>query len=104
MTDSSDGELRRSIDRLNNTMEQLRTELVRKDVYESDERARAQALLGIADDVSGVAKDVAKTNKRIDDGEAKRAADRRLVIASFVAPFVLLILSLYIASQIGVGR
>ncbi|KQP83735.1 hypothetical protein [Aeromicrobium sp. Leaf291] len=87
MTDlaSAVAELKASID-------SLRAELVRRDVYESDQR-------GIAARIDTVGKDVGDLEKRVEKNEDDRKADRRLLIAAFVAPLLLYVLNLYTASQ-----
>ena len=87
-----DDDLRKAVDRLSLTVDGLRLELVRKDVYESDKAAMLARILDAKDDI-----------KEIKDGLSKaqneRNADRRLLIAAFVSTLLLLVVQLYLASQ-----
>jgi hypothetical protein len=87
-------ELQRAVETLTKSIESLRLELVRKDVYASDQRALAVQL-------QAMSKDIGDVKAAADKLEERRAADRRLIIASFIAPLLLLLLNLYIASQTG---
>lgn len=87
-------ELQRAVESLTKTIESLRAELVRKDVYAADQRSRDIQITSIRDDVATIKATAEKLEER-------RAADRRLIIASFVAPLLLLLLNVYIASQSG---
>jgi hypothetical protein len=101
----TDGELRRAVDRLTSSIEQLRTELVRKDVYESDQRARDQAQTGPADDLRELKADVVRNeNARQADRKAdedRQLANRRLILTSLAFPILLILIQLYIASRFG---
>lgn len=92
MTESTD--LKAAVERLTQEISALRNDLVRKDVYDSDERRRTAELGDVRDDI----KDLKGTTRRIEDG---RSADKRLLLTSFALPIVLLILQLYLASQTG---
>lgn len=85
-------ELQRAVNALTNSIEQLRHELVRKDVYDAREATRDVQIKGLTEDVGEVKALVEKIEER-------RAADRRLLITAFAAPFVLLIIQLFIAAQ-----
>lgn len=87
MTDlaSAVAELKASID-------SLRAELVRRDVYESDQR-------GMTARVDSVAEDVREVKRVQEKQEDDRKADRRLLIAAFVSPLLLLVIQLYLNSQ-----
>lgn len=87
-------ELQRAVESLTRSIEQLRAELVRKDVYESDQR-------GVADKLRALEVGVGSLDVTIDKLEERRAADRRLVMSSFVLPLVLIVIQLYIAAQTG---
>lgn len=87
-------ELQRAVESLTSTIESLRAELVRKDVYAADQRSLAIEMNGIRGDITSIRSTAEKLEER-------RAADRRLIIASFVAPLLLLLLNLYIAAQTG---
>ena len=95
MTDASD--LHRAVDRLTLTIDQLRSELVRKDVYESDQRGVAARLVGIE-------KDVVDLEKKIDTAEERRGSDRRLALTSLAFPIIVFVIQLYVTAQIGAGR
>lgn len=87
MTDlaSAVAELKASID-------SLRAELVRRDVYESDQR-------GMTARVDSVVEDVREVKRVQEKQEDDRKADRRLLIAAFVSPLLLLVIQLYLNSQ-----
>lgn len=87
MTDlaSAVAELKASID-------SLRAELVRRDVYESDQR-------GMTARIDRVGQDITDLEKRVEKSEDDRKADRRLLIAAFVSPLLLLVAQLYLNSQ-----
>ena len=87
-------ELQRAVESLTSTIHELRAELVRKDVYASDQRALSVQMDGIRSEVQSIRVTAEKLEER-------RVADRRLIIASFAAPLLLLLLNLYIASQTG---
>lgn len=87
-------ELHQAMRDLTVEIQALRHELVRKDVYDADERARTLAITHVGDQVVALA-------KHVSDLEDKRAADRRLIVSAFLAPFVLLLIQLYIAAQAG---
>lgn len=70
----------------------LRLELVRRDVYESDQRGVDHRFKGVEDDVESI-------NRRMDKADDNRTADRRLLIAAFVSPLLLLVAQLYLQSQ-----
>ena len=72
----------------------LRDELVRKDVYASDQRT-------LQIEMHGIRTEVASIRATAEKQEERRVQDRRLIIASFIAPLLLLLLNLYIASQTG---
>lgn len=92
--DNNETELHRVIVDLKSSIDNLRIELVRKDVYESNERARDREVLDLREDVKELKVNLKAT-------EDKRAADRRLVMTSFVAPFLLALVMLYVAAQFG---
>lgn len=95
MTESVD--LRHAIDTLTDVVKGLREDirgLVRQDVYDSDERLRTLAIKTVADDVADLKEELKRSNDR-------RAADRRLIVSAFIAPFVLLVIQLVIAAQTG---
>ncbi|GAA3509935.1 hypothetical protein GCM10022234_00070 [Aeromicrobium panaciterrae] len=89
---TAESDLQRAVDRLTKTVEDLRATLVNKEVYQSDQRGVAAEIRNLKDDV-----------EEMKDGQARRDternADRRLLIAAFVSPLLLLVVQLYLASQ-----
>ena len=65
----------------------LETRYVPRELYESQREGDRQ--------------DVRDINRRLDTAEANRTADRRLILTAFVAPFVVALLLIYVAAQIG---
>lgn len=94
MSESSEQHLQKAVEALTGSIQELRQELVRKDVYQSDQRGIDSRFHAIEVGIAGVA---AQQEKQ----EERRAADRRLILAAFVAPFLLGILMLYITAQVG---
>lgn len=92
MTESTD--LRESMRDLKTAIDQLRSELVRRDVYESDQR-------GVAARITAIEKDVVEVEAKVDKSEERRAADRRLILTSLVLPIVVALVLLYVTSQVG---
>ena len=92
MSESSD--LQRAVENLTGTIEKLRDELVRKDVYAVDQRLMSAKVENVSDDVKELKATVSKA-------EDRRAADRRLLLTSFALPIVLIVIQLYLASQTG---
>lgn len=86
--------LRDAVRDLRGSIDQLRSELVRKDVYDSDQRGIAQRLDGLRDDVLDL-------ERKFDKAEERRAADRRLILTAVVVPLLLFIVQLYITAQLG---
>lgn len=93
MTASEDS-LSEAVRELKGSIDKLRDELVRKDVYESDQRRVMDRVQVVEGDVSGV-------ERRLDKQEDDRKADRRLVLTAFILPILVAIIMLYIATQIG---
>lgn len=91
---SESTELQTSVDRLTATIDKLRDELVRKDVYDANERARDAALATLRDDNIDL-------KVRIEKAEERRAADRRLAIFSVLVPLALIVLQVYVAARTG---
>lgn len=89
---SEQEELRRSIDQLRSSLDTVVAQLVRRDVYDSDQR-------GVAASIKTVDDDVKRLEKRQDKVEENTAANKRLMIASFASPLLLLGLQLYLRSQ-----
>lgn len=91
---SESTELQKAVENLTKSIHELRQELVRKDVYESDQRRIDDRFNGITAGVAGLGASVEKIEER-------RAADRRLVMSAFILPLGLLVLQLYLAAQFG---
>ena len=81
-------ELRSAVDALRLSIEAL----VRRDVYESDQR-------GVAARIDTTQRDLSDLEKRLDKADDNRTADRRLLIAAFCSPLLLLVVQLYLRSQ-----
>jgi len=94
MADEQASELQRAVERLTATIDQLRHELVRKDVYESDQRGRDREVNDLRDDLR-------ETRDHVKGIEDKRAADRRLLMSAFVLPVLLLLVQLYLTTFSG---
>jgi len=90
-----------AVDQLRKTIEQLRDELVRKDVFDQVLRNISDRFKAVEKDISDIEGGVEKVNGRIDRGEQDRKADRRLLIAAFIGPFVMLLIGVYIYAQVG---
>jgi type VI protein secretion system component VasF len=67
-------------------------QLVRRDVYAARESARDRAQDALQRDIQEVKDDQEKA-------EDRRAADRRLVFTALIAPVLMLLLTIYLASQ-----
>lgn len=93
---TGEAELQRSIERLSEVVERLEDRLVRKDVYDAD-RAR------LVDALEALRRDIKDVDVKVEKIEDRRSNDRRLFIAAFLAPFVLILIQLYLASQPGGG-
>lgn len=93
MTDPNE-QLVGAVDQLRGAINQLRDELVRKDVFDQVQNNWNTRFKNIEDDVSEM-----KTAQKT--AAADRKADRRLIIATFVGPFVMLLIGVYIAAQVG---
>lgn len=86
--------LQSAIDRLEIAIRDLRSELVRKDVYE----AHRAALLA---DVAAVRLEVAEVEKAQEKAEERRASDRRLFFSAIAAPIIVAIVLVFVMTQIG---
>jgi uncharacterized protein YukE len=91
---SESSELQRAVESLTRSIDQLRSELVRKDVYESDQRGLNQRLTGIEAGLVTMSNAFEKVEER-------RAADRRLLLSSFALPLLLILIQLYLAARVG---
>lgn len=112
MSESTD--LQRAVESLTQTIEKLRDELVRKDVYQTNERARDQQMADTREDLRDAkaiaAADVARLEKKVDDHYAKaeadrveqtreRRADRRVVLGAAAASAFSLLSLIYTRAQ-----
>lgn len=91
---SESSELQRAVENLTRSIHELRQELVRKDVYESDQGR-------VADKIRALEVGVTTVGATVEKIEERRAADRKWLLTSFVLPVVLILLQVYIASQLG---
>lgn len=91
---SESTELQRAVENLTQSIRELRQELVRKDVYEADQRGVEDKLRALE---AGVLANAAADEKQ----EERRAADRRLVLTSLALPLLLIVIQLYLAAKIG---
>ncbi|MEQ7847708.1 hypothetical protein [Nocardioides kribbensis] len=91
---SESTELQRAIENLTNTVEKLRDDLVRKDVYSADQKTLDERIKGLERAVLDIKADFEKA-------EQKRDSDRRLLVTGLVLPIVVLVISLYLAAQTG---
>ncbi len=89
---ADDHSLAAAVAELRTSIEGLRNDLVRRDVYDSDQRGVSGRFKNIEDDVKAI-------NQRMDKSDDNRTADRRLLIAAFVSPLLLLVAQLYLQSQ-----
>jgi uncharacterized protein YukE len=91
---SESTELQRAVENLTSSIQELRQELVRKDVYKSDQER-------VSDKIRALEAGVGAVGATVEKIEERRAADRRLLLTAFVLPLVLIILQVYIAAQVG---
>lgn len=91
---TENAELQRAVERLTGSIDALEKALVRKDVYESNERGRDREVQDLRDDHRELKATVVKV-------EDKRAADRRLLLTSLALPLILIVVQLYLAAQSG---
>ena len=67
-------------------------QLVRRDVYDAREAARDR-------DMEAVKRDIQEIEDERDRDTDRRAADRRLIFTALIAPVLMLLLTVYMASQ-----
>lgn len=67
-------------------------QLVRRDVYDAREAARDR-------DMDVVKRDIKEIEDERDRDADRRAADRRLIFTALIAPVLMLLLTVYLASQ-----
>ena len=89
---SESTELRDAVKELKTSIDGLRNELVRKDVYASDK-------LLIANQFASLGKDVTDLEKKVDKDIDDRKADRRLIVAAFLALVAQIVLQVYQQAQ-----
>lgn len=87
-------QLTKSLDDLTHSVNQLRDELVRKDVFFEVQRNIDTRFKNLEEDVAEIR---GENRVQADD----RKADRRLLIAAFIGPLVMLLIGIYIAAQVG---
>lgn len=90
--DPSNGELWRLITDVRADLSLRLDQLVRRDVYDARESARDRAQESLQRDIQEIKDDQEKA-------EDRRAADRRLVVTALIAPVLMLLLTIYLASQ-----
>jgi hypothetical protein len=93
MTDISQ-QLVNTIDQLRKSLDQLRDELVRKDVFLEVQNNIAARFKALEDDLHGL-------ERRIDRTDQDNKATRRLYLAVFIGPAVMIVLAAYIYAQVG---
>lgn len=103
---SESTELQRAVENLTTTIGELRKELVRKDVYESDQRARDREVAEVMNDVRDLKNDFADHKKSREEerkeADRERRADRRILYGAVLASVATLLTNLYTQAQ-GVG-
>ena len=93
MTDAQH-DLVNAVDQLRKSIDTLRAELVRKDVFD-------QVLRNIDTRFKEISKDVDGLETRFNTVENNRAKDKWLILTGLVFPAIVGIILLYVATQIG---
>ncbi|MGV2914506.1 hypothetical protein [Streptomyces alfalfae] len=88
----SNGELWRLIADVRADLSLRLDQLVRRDVYDARETARDRAMEAMQRDIDEIETDREKEADR-------RAADRRLIFTALIAPLIMLVVMIYLASQ-----
>ncbi|MGV9242605.1 hypothetical protein [Streptomyces sp. NPDC003710] len=88
----SNSELWRLITDVRADLSQRLDQLVRRDVYDARETARDRAMEAMQRDIQEIEDDREKEADR-------RAADRRLIFTALIAPVIMLVVMIYLASQ-----
>jgi hypothetical protein len=83
-----------AVDQLRRSVDQLRDELVRKDVFD-------QVLRNITDRFKNIEGDLEDIVRRADSAENNRAKDKWLILTGLVFPAIVGLILLYVATQIG---
>lgn len=86
-------QLTKALDDLTKSVNQLRDELVRKDVFFEVQRNIDTRFKNLETDIADIRGDLRSASE-------DRKADRRLLIATFIGPFVMLLIGIYIATQV----
>jgi hypothetical protein len=87
-------ELVHAVEALRKSVDQLRDELVRKDVSD-------QVLRNITDRFKNIEGDIDAILRRADVAESNRVKDKWLILTGLVFPAIVGIILLYVATQIG---
>ena len=90
-----------AVDQLRKSLDQLRDELVRKDVFLEVQRNIDTRFTNVNDRVTEAVKDVDALDKRFTVAENNRSKDKWLLLTSLVFPALVGLLLLYVATQIG---
>ncbi|MFE8944487.1 hypothetical protein [Streptomyces sp. NPDC007856] len=88
----SNSELWRLITDVRADLSQRLDQLVRRDVYDARESARDRAMEAMQRDIQEIEDDREKEADR-------RAGDRRLIFTALIAPVIMLVVMIYLASQ-----
>ena len=90
-----------AVDQLRASLDQLRDELVRKDVFFEVQRNIDTRFANVNERVTETVKDIDALDKRFTTAETKSSKDKWLLLTSLVFPALIGILLLYVATQIG---
>ena len=100
---SESSELQRAVEALTKSIGDLRNELVRKDVYESDQRARDREVAEVMNDVRDLKQGFTDEKKDHNDERKERGrerrADLRILYGAVAASIATLLASLYTQTQ-----
>lgn len=91
---SESTELKDAVQDLMRSIDGLRQELVRKDVYAADK-------LLVSNQFANTDRAVAELARDVEKAEEKRQADRRLLLGSLILPVILILFQVYLAAQTG---
>lgn len=90
--DPSNGELWRLITDVRADLSMRLDQLVRRDVYDAREAARDR-------DMDAMKRDIQEIEDARDREADRRASDRRLIFTALIAPALMLMLTIYLATQ-----
>jgi t-SNARE complex subunit (syntaxin) len=97
--------LRTTLGEVNRTLRDLPAQLVNKEVWLIAERARDAAMKVIEDDVRDLSttmtSGVSDLKASVKEIEARRTADRQLLLKSLILPALLIVLQIYLTARIG---